>query len=139
MATFSSFEDAWGPGPEPVQAMAAQQVPQKSFAGGNSPQKVMSNSNPPQKVFSTGEPADQRDIALANMMEHSKRQSQEIMRLERMVNSLAQQNNNAVNAQAAANKSKSSLSVLEISVLVIALVFIVLVLYLISLVRRINL
>jgi len=139
MATFSSFEDAWGPGPESVQVMASQQAPQKSFSGGNSPQKVMSNSNPPQKVFSTGEPADQRDMVLANMMEHGKRQSQEIMRLERMVNSLAQQNNNNANMQVAASKSKTSLSVLEISVLVIALVFIVLVLYLISLVRRINL
>lgn len=137
MATFSSFEDAWGPGPESNQGMAPQQTPQKSFSGGNTPQKVMSNSNPPQKVFSAGEPQDQRDIVLANMIEHGKRQSQEIMRLERMVNSLAQQNNNA-NLQAAANKSKTSLSVLEISVLVIALVFIVLVLYLISLVRRIN-
>lgn len=135
MATFSSFEDAWGPGPG-GDGMVAANVPQKSFAGGNSPQKSMANG-PPQKVYSSGEVEDQRDMALAGMMEHTQRQSKEIVRLERMVNSLVQENA-AAKQVAATNRPKSGLSVVEISVIVIALVFIVLVLYLISLVRSLG-
>lgn len=135
MATFSSFEDAWGPGPASEGMMA--NTPQKSFAGGNAPQKSMANGAPPQKVFSSGDAADQRDVALAGMMEHTQRQSKEIVRLERMVNSLVQENA-AAKQMAATNRPKGGLSVLEISVIVIALVFIVLVLYLIRLVSGLT-
>jgi hypothetical protein len=130
MATFSSFEDAWGASPAPD--VAHTQAPMKSFAAGNSPQKSMANGAP-QKVYSTGEPADQRDMVLASMMEHSQKQSKEILRLERMVGSLVQENN--ANRAAAAAKPRATMSVMEITMIVLALVFIVLVLYLISLVR----
>lgn len=132
MATFSSFEDAWGASP-PMEAVHTQ-APMKSFAAGNSPQKSMANGAP-QKVYSTGEAAEQRDVVLASMMEHSQKQSKEILRLERMVGSLVQENNAN---RAAAVKPRGGLSVIEITVVVLALVFIVLVLYLISLVRGLS-
>jgi len=138
MTTFSTFDDAWDQIDNSAPAMQHQfAVPQKVLSDGN-PHKVFSNA-PPQKVFSSGEPQDQRDFALAAMMDQSNKQAKEIARLHQMVSSLSnenQQHKQFVNS----NRHKGqSMTTLELTMVVIALVFIVLVLYLISLIRSLKL
>lgn len=118
MATFSTFDDAWGPSTPPGPP------PQKTFAGGNLPQKVLAGGNVPEKDFSQGDNPRMREEAaiIRALIAEQQRMN---MRMEQLMSTVT-----------ARPSAKHALRVKDIVLIALALVFIVLVLFLISTVRR---